>query len=85
MPAAFISSSTKFSDELLKTITLTGNRFWISVISSPNIIVRPPSPASATTCRSRNAVCAPIACGSAHAMVPWLNEPTSRLRPFIFR
>ena len=32
MPAAFISSSTKFSDELLKTITLTGNRFWISVI-----------------------------------------------------
>ena len=53
IPAAFISSSTKFSDELLKTITFTGSRFCSSVISSPNSIVSPPSPASATTCRPR--------------------------------
>ncbi len=70
IPAAFISSSTKFSEELLNTISLTGNRFCVSEISSPNIIVSPPSPARATTCRSRSGVWAPMASGSAHAMVP---------------
>ena len=34
-PAAFISSSTKFSEELLNTTILTGSLFWRSVSSSP--------------------------------------------------
>ena len=36
-------------------------------------------------CRSGGAACTPIACGSALAIVPWLNEPSRRRRPFIVR
>lgn len=84
-PAAFISSSTKLSEELLNTTTLAGRRIWVRVTSSPISIVRPPSPASATTCRPGWEACAPIACGSALAIDPWLKEPISRRLPFIVR
>ena len=54
-------------------------------MKSPIIIVKPPSPDSEMTWRPGNAACAPIACSIAFAIEPWLNEPTSRRRPFIFR
>ncbi len=84
-PAAFISTSTKLREELLKTTILTGRASCTSVSSSPNSIASPPSPARATTWRSGNAAWAPTACDSAFAMLPWLNEPINRREPFIRR
>ena len=85
IPAAFISSSTNDSAPLLNTTTLTGSCRWRSVSSSPSSIASPPSPDSAMTCRPGWLAWAPIACGSALAMLPWLNEPISRRVPFICR
>ena len=78
MPAAFISSSTKLSEELLTTMVFTGSLFWVMVMSSPSIIASPPSPARATTCWSGRATWAPIACMRALAIEPWLNDPIRR-------
>src|SRR5581483_4065116 len=58
------------------TISFTGSWCWTSVARSPSIIVSEPSPVNATTWRLGNAICAPIAYGSAAAIeqfVP-LNE-----------
>ena len=84
-PSAFISTSTKLYEELLNTTTLTGRSCSTSVSSSPISIDSPPSPASAITCRPGEAAWAPIACDSALAMDPWVNDPTIRRRPFIVR
>ena len=43
-PEAFISSSTKPRVPLLSTITFTGRFIWVSVMKSPIIMVKPPSP-----------------------------------------
>jgi hypothetical protein len=85
IPAAFISSSTNDSAPLLNTTTFTGRCSCRRVISSPSSIATPPSPDSETTCRPGWLAWAPMACGSALAMDPWLNEPISRRLPFIRR
>ena len=64
---------------------LTGRCSWRSVIRSPSSIAMPPSPDRVMTCRPGSVDCAPMACGSALAMLPWLNEPISRRVPFIRR
>ena len=84
-PAAFISSSTKLSEELLYTTVFTGSLFWVSVMSSPSSIDSPPSPASAMVCRSSNADCTPTLWDRALAMEPWLKDPMRRRLPFIVR
>jgi hypothetical protein len=84
-PPAFISISTKPSVPLLSTITFTGRPSWDRLMKSPIIIEKPPSPDSDTTCRSGKAAWAPMACSIALAIEPWLNEPSSRRRPFSFR
>ncbi len=48
-------------------------------------MVNPPSPHIATTWRSGAVAWAPSACGMALAIEPWLNEPSRRRLPFIFR
>ena len=73
------------SVELLKTISLTGMSSPAAVSSSPISIENPPSPQSATTWRPGEPTCAPIACGSALAIEPWLNEARIRRPGFIFR
>lgn len=60
-PAAFISSSTKFSEELLNTITFAGRFIWTRVSRSPSSIASPPSPDSVTACRVRSWASTPIA------------------------
>jgi hypothetical protein len=45
----------------------------------------PPSPERAITWRPGKAAWAPIACGIALAIDPWMNDPISRRRPFIAR
>ena len=56
------------SELFLKQTTLTGRSCCMSVARSPSCIVSEPSPVTATTCRSGNAVWAPIAYGSAAAI-----------------
>ena len=48
-------------------------------------IAKPPSPDIEITCRPGWLTCAPMACGRALAMEPWLKEPSSRRLPFIVR
>ena len=48
-------------------------------------IVKPPSPHSAMTCRSGEPTLAPMACGMAFAIDPWLNEARIRRPGFISR
>ena len=50
-PLAFISISTKPSVPLFRTMTLTGNPIWVSVMKSPIIMLKPPSPDIEITCR----------------------------------
>jgi len=57
----------------------------LRLMKSPIIIAKPPSPDIEMTCRWGKVACAPIACSSALAIEPWLNEPISRRRPFILR
>ncbi len=68
-------------EELLNRTTFTGRSYWTRVRKSPISMENPPSPAIATTCRFRSVNWAPIACGSALAMEPWLNEPITRRLP----
>src|SRR5271166_2062317 len=84
-PAAFISSSTKLSAPLLKTTIFTGAFNCCRESKSPSNMASPPSPERVTTWRSGNANCAPMACGMALAIEPWLNEPSRRRFPFIFK
>ena len=82
MPATSISSFTIPSDALLNSAIFSGRSWRRTVSSSPSSIARPPSPDIDTTCRPGNASWAPIACGSAFAIVPCLHEPITRRRPF---
>lgn len=68
-------------EELLNSTTFTGRSYWTRVRKSPISMENPPSPDIATTCRSRSTNWAPIACGSALAIEPWLNEPITRRLP----
>src|SRR5438132_640961 len=77
-PATSISSWTMPSVWLLKRTILTGSSCWPRVRSSPISMASPPSPESELTWRSGYATWAPIACGSAFAIEPWLNDPTNR-------
>lgn len=52
-----------------------GRRYCTIVCRSPNVIDNPPSPHRAMTCLSGQANAAPIDCGRALAIEPWLNEP----------
>lgn len=80
-PPTIISSSTMPSAELLKTTTFTGRSYCTRVRKSPISIEKPPSPDIATTCRFRSVNWAPMACGRALAIEPWLKEPITRRRP----
>lgn len=79
----FISSSTKPGVPLFDR--QAGRLACTSIGNAPIIIAKPPSPDIETTRRFGNAACAPIACSNAFAIDSWLNEPSSRRRPFIFR
>lgn len=80
-PDTSISSSTMPSEELLNSTTFTGRSYWTRVRKSPISMENPPSPDMETTWRPRSRNWAPIACGSAFAIEPWLNEPITRRRP----
>jgi hypothetical protein len=82
---AFISIATKPSTLLLKMIIFTGSFICASDRKSPISMLNPPSPHIATTWRSGAVALAPMACGMALAIEPWLNEPSRRRLPFIFR
>lgn len=69
------------SEELLKRTTFTGRLYWTRVRKSPISMVNPPSPDIETTCRFRSVNWAPIACGSALAIEPWLNDPITLRLP----
>ena len=73
------------SVELLKIISLTGMSRPAAVSSSPISIEKPPSPHIATTWRSGEPTLAPIACGIALAIEPWLNDARIRRPGFISR
>ncbi|MNV51915.1 hypothetical protein D3C71_1439810 [compost metagenome] len=77
--------ATKPKTLLLKITILTGSFSWANDRKSPISIVKPPSPHMAITCLFGSVACAPIACGMALAIEPWLNEPSRRRLPFIFR
>ncbi len=69
------------SEELLERATFTGRSYWTRVRKSPISMEKPPSPDIETTWRRRSVNWAPIACGSALAIDPWVKEPITRRRP----
>ena len=73
------------SVELLKIISLTGMSSPAAVSSSPISIEKPPSPHSAMTWRSGDPTFAPMACGIALAIDPWLKDARIRRPGFISR
>jgi len=70
------------SVELLNVMIFTGSPWSATVRSSPSNIPSPPSPDIEITWRFGYANCAPMACGSALAIVPCRNDPMTRRRPF---
>ena len=82
-PLAIISISTKPSVPLFSTMIFTGSFSCTSVSMSPISMVNPPSPENEMTWRCGYAAWAPIACGRAFAIEPWLSELTSRRLPFM--
>ena len=70
---------------MLKTISLTGMSRPAAVSSSPISIENPPSPQSAITWRSGEPTLAPMACGIALAIEPWLKDARIRRPGFIYR
>ena len=68
---------------VVEHVTFTGRSIWVSVMKSPSIMAKPPSPDIEITWRPLCEAWAPIACGMALAIEAWLNEPISRRLPFI--
>ena len=84
MPAAFISSSTKASEPLLKTISLTGTFNWRSESKSPMSMANPPSPkGNDLAARMADLRADGLRQRIGHRAV--VKDPSSRRLPFMWR